>query len=283
MPRLSAIVIIPDGLSTVGTLLRHLRAQTVRDLELVLVAPPGCIDATARAGLGDFASVQVVESTTATAAHARAAGIRAATSPVIALTEDHSLPEPGWAEALLRPFAEGCAVAGPEVANGNPGTLVSWGNFLIEYGEWSTPAPAGAAAHLPGHNSAYRREVLLALGDALPEWLEAESLLHWHLRAAGHRLVVEPAARARRLAYATGAPAIPWVRLLRLLRALRRPGQPAPATALLLTLLVLLLSVDATGECLGYLLGARAAARYLADIDFHRERFMLPSEGWLLA
>jgi len=260
--------------------------------------------------------VQVVESTTATAAHARAAGIRAATSPVIALTEDHSLPEPGWAEALLRPFAEGCAVAGPEVANGNPGTLVSWGNFLIEYGEWSTPAPAGAAAHLPGHNSAYRREVLLALGDALPEWLEAESLLHWHLRAAGHRLVVEPAARtrhfnfsrfwpslalrfhcgqsfagqrgqawsrARRLAYATGAPAIPWVRLLRLLRALRRPGQPAPATALLLTLLVLLLSVDATGECLGYLLGARAAARYLADIDFHRERFMLPSEGWLLA
>jgi hypothetical protein len=41
---------------------------------------------------------------------------------------------------------------------------------------------------LPGHNSSYRREILLAQGDRLAALMEAETVLHAELRRQGHRL-----------------------------------------------------------------------------------------------
>ena len=49
--------------------------------------------------------------------------------------------------------------------NANPKSAISWANLLIEYGPWLDPAPAGKASHLPGHNSSYKRDVLLGYGS----------------------------------------------------------------------------------------------------------------------
>jgi hypothetical protein len=315
MPHLSAIVISRDGLASCRRLLAALRGQSLRELEVVVVTPAACMSESDRTALADFASVQLVDDPVATTSSARAAGIRAATAPLVALTEDHSLPAPGWAAALAGAHGAGVAVIGPELSNGNPASLLSWANFLIEYGEWCAPAPAGPRGHLPGHNSAYARDLLLALGDALPDWLDAESLLQWHLRAAGHELRLAPEARtahhnfsllgpslrlrfqagrmfagarrrpwttARRWVYACGAPAIPWVRLWRILRELRRPGRPTELLPRLLPVLAFLLAVDAAGEWAGYLAGQGDSVRYITDIDFHRERYMRPTEAALL-
>ncbi|MBN2576040.1 MAG: glycosyltransferase [Deltaproteobacteria bacterium] len=312
MSALAAIVISRDGASGARALLRCLQGQTLSDLEVVLVTPGRCVTQADGPLLEGFGRVVRVEHEVTTTSLARAAGIAAATAPLVVLTEDHSLPEPGWAEALVRAHGDGVAAVGPEVANGNPGSLLGWANFLIEYGEWCAPAAGGARLHLPGHNSAYRRDLLLALGDALPAWLDAESLLHRHLRSLGHEVRLCPDARTahynfsrfcpslvlrfqagrlfagarrrpwswpRRLAYAGGAPAIPWVRLGRVVRELLRPGRPTHLLPRLAPLLALLLSVDAAGECVGYLAGGGDAARYISDIDFHRERFMSDSEG----
>ena len=92
---------------------------------------------------------------------ARARGVRAARAPIVAFTEDHSFPQPGWAAALVAAFTGGVSVVGPMVENANPGSAVSWANFLLEYGEWMPPGRPHGHAHLPGHNSAYRRAVLL--------------------------------------------------------------------------------------------------------------------------
>ena len=42
--------------------------------------------------------------------------------------------------------------------------------------------------YLPGHNSSYKRDVLLGYGDRLESMMESETVLHWDLRAKGHRL-----------------------------------------------------------------------------------------------
>jgi len=312
-PRMSVIVITPDNYETVRRLIGRLHAQTVRqELEIVIVAPPGAIMEPHDPRLKEFAALRAVEiENMASTALARAAGIRAATADIVVLTEDHSLPEAGWAEALIRAHEDGWAAAGPAVGNGNPRSLVSWANLLIEYSEWIDPAEGGEARHLPGHNSSYKRDLLLTYGDELGRWLEAESVLHWDLRGRGHRLWLESSAKtqhlnfsrlgcsiglrfhagrlfagmrrsgwgpARRLAYAAGSPLIPFVRLFRIVRELRRPGRQWRLLPRLLPFAPLLLAVDAAGEMTGYLFGPGGSSAEIARVDFHRENFMNRSD-----
>jgi hypothetical protein len=309
MAQLSVIIISPDGCATVRRLVDCLSAQTVRhELELVFVLPPRFLYEVKYLQLEGFAAVQIVASeATDSTARARAAGIAVACSPIIALTEDHSFPDPDWAEALIRAHRNGWAIVGPAVRNGNPWSLLSWTNFLIEYSEWLDPAAGGEVHHLPGHNSAYKRDILHGYGADLSRWLEAESLLHWDLHARGYRLFLEPAARtrhlnfsrfgssislrfqagrlfagmrrrgwraARRMAYAAASPLIPFIRLVRIVRALGSPGRPLHLVPRLLPAMLVLLGIDAFGEMAGYLLGPGDSSRYIARIDFHRENFM---------
>jgi hypothetical protein len=309
MPSLSVIVLTPDTCASIRRLMAHLGAQTARArLEIVLVAPDiGRLQAEGGMPAG-FAAARTVEADVMrSTAEARAAGVRAATAPIVVFTEDHSLPEPAWAESLIRAHEGAWAVVGPAVSNANPRSAVSWANLLIEYVEWLHPAERGPVRHLPGHNSAYKRKVLLQYGAALGGRLEVESLLHWELAGAGFRLLLEPDARTRhlnysrlsasiplrlrsgqlfaarrsrdwspgrRLLYIAGAPLIPAVRLARILRQLRRPGRRVPRPAAVLPLTAFLLACNTAGEALGYALGAGAAPERLVDLDFHRERFL---------
>ena len=310
MTSISAIVITPDALGTVMRTLDCLRAQTVHDeLEVVLVGPEAAVREAEAAGVarafGGFRSVGIGD--LALTSEARAAGIRAATSPVVVLTEDHCWPEPEWAEALLRAHRGGDTVVGPAVVNANPHTVLSWANFLVEYSEWMFPCSTTTVAHLPGHNSSYTRDVLMALGPDLAPQLEAESLLHWRLHAEGARLSVAPGAitrhlnfsqfrpslgvrinsgrlfagmrripwpRWRSLLYAGGSVLIPPLRFSRIIGRFRKPGRaalvPWPSYPIAFGLLV----IDAAGECLGYLFGPGRAAENISAIDFHREAFL---------
>jgi len=99
---------------------------------------------------------------------------------VVAFTEDHSFPTPVWAEALIARHREPWAAVGPAFLNGNPQTLRSWTNLLIEYGPWLDPLEAGVRDHIPPHNSSYKRDLLLAYGDELQGLVEAS---RWDLLA----------------------------------------------------------------------------------------------------
>lgn len=306
---ISVIIISPDGYETIQPLLRRLKAQTIRQqLELVFVAPAGTMGSTDEIAADGFAAVKKIEiRDMKRSSHARAAGIRAAASPIVVLTEDHSFPEPEWAASLVHAHCGDWAVVGPAVKNGNPGSLLSWANFLIEYSEWLYPASGGVRHHLPGHNSSYKREALLPyLGD-LENWLETESVLHWDLESRGKRLYLEPLAcirhlnfsrfrssvtlrfhagrlfagmrrrnwsARRRALYAGLFFLIPLVRLARIWRELLRPGRPFRLAFACLPWMMPLLLIDALGEMMGYLGGPKNSAEYITRIDFHREQFM---------
>lgn len=307
MASLSAIVLSPDGMSSVRRLLGHLARQTARaEMELVFVFPASVAAELDEPGLDDFAAVRLatvhdMENTSV----ARAAGIRAATTPVIVLTEDHSFPEPGWAEALIAAHQGDWAVVGPSVKNGNPDSLVSWANLAIEYSDWLHPVPAGEIEHLPGHNSAYKRDILMRhYDDDLENWFDSESVMHWDMGSRGYRLAADPAAvthhwnvsklwptlrlrwhagrqfagscrlrwpRARSLLYFCASPLVPFVRSYRIVKRFSQPGRPKHLLPLLAPLCLFLLAVEAAGAAAGFLLGQGASDRYIARIDFHRE------------
>ncbi len=304
---MSVVVITPDGYDTISAVLRHVNAQSVKEeLEIVIVAPTVDtipLDAPAMQG---FRCVRVVPfgAVAASTAAARAAGVRAACAPIIAFVEDHCFPQPGWAAALIAAYREPWAAVGPAVGNANPHSAISWANLLIEYAPWLEPATAGAVQHLPGHNSSYKRNLLLEYGPALETMLEAESILHWDLRAKGFALLLEPAAKTlhmnyttigasmrlrfhggrlfaaararrwplrRRLVYTAAAPLIPLVRLRRILAQVwQRDEASLPANAL--PALAFLLACAAAGEMAGYLLRAGAEAQRAGEFEFHSDR-----------
>ncbi len=309
-PALSVVLLAPGGTAALAVVLRRLQAQTIlSDLELVLVMPATAAPAVRPERLAGFRAVRQVHVSAITAiGPAYAAGVRAAQAEVVALGEDHCFPEPDWAEALLAAHGEGIAAVGPALRNANPGNAVSWADLLIAYAPWLHPAPALDTAFLPGHNSSYRRAVLLACGERLEALLDTETLLHWELRQRGLRLRLQPRAIAAhtnfgqlfpwlpvqfrcgrmfaaarcggwspmaRLLYGVAAPLIPPRRLWRIGRELARPERRGlrlpPGTW---WLLLLGLAADGLGQLTGALLGPGDAARGFAEAEFERERWL---------
>jgi hypothetical protein len=286
----------------------------VRDrIELVFVSPAETLD------LPDYVNqfwgwrhVRIPELNSTS--EARAAGIRNARAAVVVLTEDHSFVTPGWASALIDAHRDDWAAVGPTLLNANPATAVSWSNLAIEYGPWLHPAPGGAAAHVAGHNAAYKRDVLLAYGDSLGAMMEAESVLHWDLQRRGHRVAVAPAARIRhenfsrlppalvvkfnlgrmfagnramgwplwkRAVYAAGSPALPFIRTARGLADLRRARAPRPAPILAATLFSLL-AANSAGELIGYAFGAGRAMQLITRHEFDRKIYLTARDQSLM-
>jgi hypothetical protein len=313
LPLMSVVVITPDCYATVRKTLKHLRAQKISGLlEIVLVAPSATaldLDAVA---MRDFLSYKIIAvGAVNSTARARAAGVLAASASIIAFAEDHAYPAPGWAEALIKRHAEDWAAVGPVMANANPRSTTSWANLLIEYATWLEPAAGGERDHLPGHNGSYKRAVLLEYGDQLEAMLDAESILHWDLRAKGYKLYLEPQARTfhenfsaptpsltlrfnggrlfaasrarlwplwRRAIFTLAAPLIPLVRCTRITREMLGPGRPRHILPRVLPALMLGLAFDGAGEMIGYAFGQGAAMVRLSDMEFHRERFMKERE-----
>jgi hypothetical protein len=303
-PALSVILPTPSDFASIATTVRHLARQSIAGrLELIVVAmgrPDFALDPRA---CRNFLDGRVVHAERASHGRASAEGVRAARAPVVVFAEDHCFPEPGWAEALLRAYAgPEVAAVGPVFRNANPGTLVSWCDFAIGYGPWIEPGTAGDQPFLAGHNSSYRRSVLLEL-DWLDDLLEAETVLHLALREQGHRLVLAREARtahtnfgrigvwlpvqyhcgrvfagerarhwgrARRAFYAAASPLIPWVRLRRAVAHLRRVDQVHPSLLRLVPLLALGLLADGVGQLLGYVAGQGSSSVYLTAFEYRR-------------
>jgi hypothetical protein len=306
-PEMSVVIATPDRYETIRKTVQHLRAQTVNDrLELVIVTPSvGQLELDDRE-LKDFAQCRIVEVGPITSiARAYAAGIRQAAAPVVVLSEDHSFPDTSWAAALIERHRQPWAVVGPAVRNANPNGVISWVDFLLGYSPWLDPVPAGEIDHLPGHNSSYKRTILLEYDRDLEVLLEAECVLHQDLMRRGHRLYLESAARTahvnfgrvkpwipylvlagrvfaaararqwpvrRRILYAAAAPLIPLVRLWRIRADLRRPGRPGHLWRRLVPALLMALVFDAVGQALGYAFGQGHSDEKLSYFEFHRER-----------
>ncbi len=235
---------------------------------------------------------------------ARAAGVRATRAPLVFLGETHSFPRPGMFDALIEAHASEWTVVVPAFENQNPDGAVSWAGFLTGYAAWTAGRSAGELDNAPIFNASYRRSFLVGLGAELGRALSTGEDMIGVLRAAGHRVAFDPAARighanisfcgtwlrqrlvagrviagtrsagwprARRIAYALAAPLIPVVLLARgragISRTFRRERIP------LLTLPALLAGsfMQAAGEFTGYALGrsVRALERY-DDYEIHQ-------------
>jgi hypothetical protein len=305
---LSVVLATPNTFATIRSTARHLREQTARDrLEVVIVCPSARELDLDEADVEGLASVHVVEiGKISSVGSANAAGVRRASAPVVALCESHAFPDPTWSETLMDAHSGPWVAVGPAVVNANPDSVVSWASFLVAYSQWMPPIESAAVSDLPGHNSSYKRAVLLErYGDRLADLLETESILHWDLRSAGHEIYLESAARTRhvnpslfssflaelyhygrlfaaarargwppvrRLVFTLCSPLIPILRMVRLLPAIRRARRDHGISAAVFPAVALGLMASGIGEAIGYARGPGRAATRMMDFEFHREK-----------
>lgn len=307
-PAVSVVLVTRDGLGPLQRTLASLRAQTVAEsVEPVVVAIDGPPVDPAAAEFRGLATPRCVRSADDGLGPALAAGVAAARAEIVALGEDHAFPSPTWAERTVAAHEGGATAVGPALENANPSSVASWTNFLLAYGSWARPVTGGAADELPAHNSSYRRDALLALGERLGAALAREGALYPALRASGGPLRLEPSVvvahenpsrlastavlrfnagrlyaarravrerwnRPRRLLYVAGAPLIPPLRLARFLRDLRCRGldmRPRVVAGL-----VLGTALDGAGQLVGFAAGSGNALGRLEAFELGRVRHL---------
>jgi hypothetical protein len=304
-----SVVLVTDAFATIEKVVTALSNQRAPErLELVIVtSSPEQVRADVSA-ITVFGRIRVVPVESLRALEGpRAAGIRAASAPIVFIGETHAFPRPGWAEALIEAHSAGWTVVVPGFENANPSSAMSWAGFLADYGSWLAGLPGGEISRIPIFNAAYRRSALLELGPRLDVLLSTgDELLH-ALRGAGGRFMFEPTGRIahlniagrrdwiverylsglvtahsrmerwprrRRLLYAAASPLIPVVLLARLLPGLetaRRTGLvPGSAYPAVLAGLV----VSAAGELVAYLGGsAEEPSRRMVEYELHKGRY----------
>lgn len=304
-PALTVVLPTWDTFDALRTTVEHLAAQTVAGfIELIICAPEAerlKVDAEA---VRAFHSVRVLEAgPLKETGPIRARAVREASANVVAFAEDHCFPYPDWAAALLAAHAEPYAAVGPAVYNANPESHISRADLLIEYGRWLAPGRRREVEMLPGHNSSYKREVLVQYGQELDSLMEAETVLFWDLRRRGYTLLFEPAARVkhtnfnrlrpyltvkwhlgrtfggkraepwsvvRRAAYALASPAIPVIRLSHVVRAAIANRVPLRQLVLMLPAMLTGLAVDCVAQATGAVFGAGGSTARLTAYEFHR-------------
>jgi hypothetical protein len=316
-PAISVVLVGVAGAASIERTMRHLRAQTARRaMEMIVVVPfADMVDADA-IGAGEFGSFRTVAVGPITErGAAAAAGMLTAQAPVVALIEDHSFPEPGWAAALVAAHAGPWTGVGPAVDNGNPASAMSWVNFILSYGIFSGTPTAGERDLLPWHNSSYKREALAPFADRLGRLLEWEGHLQNELLASGHTLYLEPAARThhmnvsgvmstfdlnlqrgrilgaqraqregwpywRRLVQAAAFPLFPLLQLRHLAASVRAMEIPPSLAPRVYAGLIAALCVMAAGEASGLVVGEGDAVARLEDFELFRARHLARVDAW---
>lgn len=204
-PALSVVVVVGrDGFASLRSILACLAEQTIAGRIEVIAALPDLAGDPPPEAAGAFAALRTVpvgpiENRGVAAAH----GVRAATAPILAFTENHCFPDPDWAENLVAAHDGRLAGVAPAILNANPETILGWVSYSGGYVAFSDERPAGEVPEMPMHNSSYRRDLLVPLANELDELLADERRLMRRLRADGARFRFHPAARARHVNEAT--------------------------------------------------------------------------------
>jgi hypothetical protein len=313
-PELS-FVLVTDTMAKIEGVLEALDLQTDRDaVEVVIVLPAGEARAADPRRLEGFGSHRVVPvASIMPMPGARAAGVRAATAPVIFIGETHSYPHPEFARELIAAHRGPWDIVVPGLENANPSGARSWASFLLDYGYWLSGLPASEVPSGPTWNASYKREVLLDLDDRLDSALSSGDELPMALREKQRRFYFAPGAKmshvnleargwtderflsglvvganrarrwspARRAFYFLASPLIPFVLLYRNRSSIRslhgRNKLPWGSSAALIAGSI----VRSVGEATGYMRGITPESQdRMEEYELNKVAYVQHVAGW---
>lgn len=197
-PTVSIVVPTRDRPDRLARCLAALEAQTVPDLEIVVV-DDASVDADAvAAAVDDAPRARLLRGAGRGPAAARNLGVRAARGGIVCLTDDDCVPVPGWAAALTARIHGGAQAAAGPTRNARPGNpFAAAAQAVASHCAEATIDPGtGRMRFAPTSNIACRADVLAALPFDERYPLAAGEDRDWCARlvASGAALVFAPEA-----------------------------------------------------------------------------------------
>jgi glycosyltransferase involved in cell wall biosynthesis len=122
----------------------------------------------------------------------RSAGFEVARGRLVAVTEDHCVPEPDWVRALMDGQRRtGWAAIGGGVEIAPTRRAIDWAVYFCEYAGLMSPVPEGPSRAVPGMNVAYDMQQLASVRSIFlqAQW---ENVIHDQLREAGFEIGLDP-------------------------------------------------------------------------------------------
>jgi len=288
--QLSVIVIPVVGRPSIEECLQALQDQQEAPPFEIIVPHDSRLEMTAELVQKHLGASFVAHEGVRTFAELRASAVHQAAGQIIAITEDHCLPDPGWCSAIIKAHAAPHAAIGGVVDKRRPDTALGWAIYFADYLRYSTPQPEGPRSTLTDLNVTYKR---IALDPIETVWSDEfhENLVHEAFLTRGETLWLSPAIRvgqgrsmslktaiedryafgrlfastrssvlpnSRRLIILLASLLIPVLLVIRAAGHIRRAPQYLPEFLRSLPLLALLSLVWAWGEFMGYLTGKPA-------------------------
>lgn len=126
-----------------------------------------------------------------TYAELRALGVQKARGTIVALTEDHCTPSSDWCAQILKAHASRHAAIGGAVDKVTPDTTVNWALYLADYVRYMNPASEGFTNNLTDCNVSYKRSALDAISNVWKDEFH-EPAVHRALQLRGECLWFSP-------------------------------------------------------------------------------------------
>lgn len=218
----------------------------------------------------------------------RSAAVREVKTLLVAITEDHCVPRPGWIAAMIDTLqSTGWVAAGGGVENGATHRAIDWTVYFCEYAGLMSPIVDGPSKVIPGMNAVYD---LQRLGDWRQlmerDWWEnrihdafvgggfsmgldnrivvdhrkhfsyamfASERFHYSRAYAGDRVAGLP--WSSRIVWALKTPLLPPLIVLRIVRAVMSRRRHVGWLLRTAPLVALFSVIWAVGELVGYLRG----------------------------
>ena len=272
--------------------IEYLARQTIRDrVELIIVCPSEEGLAPDLDVLSKFGKSTIVEvGTTLSTGQVLAAGVGASAAPYVMYFEEHNFPPPETLEKAMAVMEGTDRIAlGFAMTPANPGS-VAYAHLYLQFGQVAEPVRSGEVDRLGGHHALYRKDAILGYGDALPDLMSNEAILHEdlrqkrikmyvlgdvaipHVKVSGIRSLMQLEFVAqriyghtranflawspfRRATYIVGAPLIPILRMSRVYRDVRRTGRGMGFFLRIAPAVTLAALAGAVGEAMGYAIG----------------------------
>jgi hypothetical protein len=120
----------------------------------------------------------------------RARGLAAARGEIVALLEDHGIPDPGWSSSLTAMHRQDFAAVSGPIENGVD-RFLNWAVYFCDFGRYQAPLPAGETVSASDANVSYKRPVLEQL-HSLWKDVFREPEVNGAIRARGGKLAITP-------------------------------------------------------------------------------------------
>jgi glycosyltransferase involved in cell wall biosynthesis len=194
-PLVSVVVPCYNGARTIRGALESLMTQDLPSPYEVIVVDSSS-DGTDVIVSEEFPGVRLIRRETRTpVGAARNLGVGQAQGNIIAFFDADCVADRGWLRHLASAHQTNVAGVGGSVANGNPGSLVGWASFLMEFSRLAPSSPRGLVPDIVGCNCSYNRWVFETYGPYHDgDYAGDDMLLNRRLILAGERLLFEPRA-----------------------------------------------------------------------------------------